>query len=305
MIDFFVVGAPKCATTAVHSYLRRHPEIFMPAQKELHFFGSDLSKLPSQLTEEQHRQLFVDVGDARRVGETCIWALYSRDAARSIHDYNPSARIVIMLRNPVEMLHALHSEYLIWGIEDIAHFAGALEAQDDRRKGKRLPLRGMYPTQLYAYHDIGRFSVQVERYFKVFGRDHVHVVLYEDFKAGPALEYGRLLRFLGVSADLRPDFTVINPNRVLRSCALQRVLVSSALLTRGWPRSLLPVPERHRSRLGQALARWNVRAAPRPLLGSRLRAQLQTEFAADIAALGKLLRRDLTCWLEPRERVVA
>jgi Sulfotransferase domain len=305
MIDFFVVGAPKCATTAVHAYLRGHPEIFMPAQKELHFFGSDLSKLPSQLTEEQHRQLFVDAGDARRVGETCIWALYSREAARSIHDYNPAARIVIMLRNPVEMLHALHAEYLIHGIEDIAHFAGALEAQDDRQKGKRLPLRGMYPTQLYAYHAIGRFSEQVERYLKVFGRDRVHVVLYEDFKADPSLEYGRLLRFLGVSADPRPDFKVINPSRVLRSCALQRVLVSSASLTRGWPRSLLPMPERHRSKLGQTLARWNLRVAPRPLLDSRLRVQLQTEFAADIVALGELLRRDLKCWLEPRERVVA
>ena len=305
MIDFFVVGAPKCATTAVHSYLRGHPEIFMPAQKELHYFGSDLSKLPSQLTEEQHRQLFVDVGDARRVGETCIWALYSREAARSIHDYNPSARIVIMLRNPAEMLHALHSEYLIHGIEDIARFGGALKAQEDRRKGRRLPLRGIYPTELYAYHAIGRFSDQVERYLNVFGRDQVHVVLYEDFKADPSSEYGRLLRFLGVSADPRPDFNVINPSRVLRSCALQRVLVSSAWLTRGWPRRLLPVPERHRSRLAQALARWNLKVAPRQRLDPRLRAQLQTEFAADIVALGKLLRRDLKCWLEPRERVVA
>jgi hypothetical protein len=215
------------------------------------------------------------------------------------------ARIVIMLRNPVEMLHALHSEYLIWGIEDIAHFGGALRAQKDRREGKRLPLHGMYPAQLYAYHDIGRFSVQVERYLEVFGRDRVHVILYEDFKAGPSLEYGRLLRFLGVSEGLLPDFTVINPSRVLRSCALQRVLVSSASLTRGWPRKLLPVPERHRFRLGQALARWNLRVAPRPLLSSRLRAQLQTEFAADIVALGKLLHRDLTHWLEPRERAAA
>jgi hypothetical protein len=305
LIDFFVVGAPKCATTAVHAYLRGHPEIFMPALKELHFFGSDLSKLPSQLTDEQHRQLFVDVGDARRVGETCIWALYSREAARSIHDYNPGARIVIMLRNPAEMLHALHSEYLIHGIEDIADFAGALEAQDDRRKGKRLPLRGMYPTQLYAYHAIGRFSVQVERYLQVFGRDRVHVVLYEDFKADPALEYARILRFLNVSADLLPDFEVINPSRVLRSALLQRVLVSSASFTRGWPRWLLPVAERQRYRLGQALARWNLRVAPRPRLDSRLRAQLQTEFAADNVALGKLLRRDLWCWLEPGERAVA
>jgi hypothetical protein len=84
--DFFLVGAPKCGTTAMHAYLARHPQIFMPKFKEIHYYGSDLSGLATQLTEEMHQSLFADVSGTKRIGETCIWALYSRKAATEIKD---------------------------------------------------------------------------------------------------------------------------------------------------------------------------------------------------------------------------
>jgi hypothetical protein len=117
--DFFLVGAPKSGTTALHVFLGEHPEIFMPDLKELHFYGSDLAGLESQLTPTQHAALFAEIHGRKRVGETCIWALYSNRAAAEIRLAVPDAQIIVMLRNPVDMMHALHSEHGFWGTENI------------------------------------------------------------------------------------------------------------------------------------------------------------------------------------------
>ena len=168
--DFFLVGAPKCGTTAMHAYLRRHPQMFMPAQKELHYYGSDLHGLPTTLRPEQHDALFEGAGEADRVGVTAIWALYSREAAREIKADHPGARIVIMLRDPIEMMYALHSEHLYQAIEDIGSFPMALEAEPGRLSG-RSPLPASYPAALYYYRAIATFSEQVERYLAMFGEE--------------------------------------------------------------------------------------------------------------------------------------
>ena len=128
----------------MHAYLRQHPQIFMPAQKELHYYGSDLHGLPTTLRPEQHDALFEGAGEDDRVGVTAIWALYSREAAREIKADHPGARIVIMLRDPIEMIYALHSEHLYQAIEDIGSFPMALEAEAGRLSG-RSPSR--HPTR--------------------------------------------------------------------------------------------------------------------------------------------------------------
>jgi hypothetical protein len=295
--DFFVVGAPKCATTAMHAYLKEHPSIFMPQQKELHYFGSDLAGLPSTLSQAAHHAMFSGAESAARVGETCIWALYSESAACEILQAHPQAQIVILLRNPVEMLHALHAEYLIHAIEDIAVFSRALDAEPDRKRGKRLPRNGRYPHRIYAYHDIATFSIQVERYLQTFGRARVHVILYDDLKRDTAAVFRRLLAFLGVDASFTPDFQVINPGRFVRSVPLQRLLVASSGFTQGWCRRILPFQRERVMKIAAALEQWNLRTSGRPPMTPALRCRLEADFAAEIKRLGELIDRDLLHWL--------
>ena len=161
--DFFLVGAPKCATTAMHHYLRQHPQLFMPEMKEVHHFGSDLGGLPGALTDEQYGALFAPASPEARVGQTSIWALYSNRAAQEIRAANPAARIVAIIREPIDMMYALHSEYVANGIEDIASFAKALDAEADRSRGKRLPLGGRYPAKIYQLREVVAYSAQLER----------------------------------------------------------------------------------------------------------------------------------------------
>src|SRR5215207_9230182 len=92
--DFFIVGAPKCGTTAMYEYLRQHPSIFMPFHKEPLFFGSDLHHRYGRLTEAEYRALFRAARPDQRVGEASAWYLYSTTSAAEIHAAAEDARII-------------------------------------------------------------------------------------------------------------------------------------------------------------------------------------------------------------------
>src|SRR5215471_2980035 len=97
--DFFIVGAPKCGTTAIFDYLAQHPEVFL-APKELHFFGSDLNYPTRKVNEVEYLKWFESAKEERRVGEASVWYFYSQLAPQEIKQFSPDARIIISLRNP-------------------------------------------------------------------------------------------------------------------------------------------------------------------------------------------------------------
>src|SRR5687767_1010670 len=101
--NFFIVGAPKCGTTSLYEYIRVHPEVFMPDRKEPAFFCSDFYK-PRRMKEEEYLSLFREAGSAKWIGEASTWYLYSDKAREGIKAFCPDARIIIMLRNPVDMM---------------------------------------------------------------------------------------------------------------------------------------------------------------------------------------------------------
>src|SRR5512141_2214266 len=94
--DFFIVGAPKCGTTAMNGYLRQHPQIFMPERKDISYFGSDLKFGRSRITKEEYLSLFRNANGAFRIGESSVWYLYSKTAAEEIKSFAPSASIIVM-----------------------------------------------------------------------------------------------------------------------------------------------------------------------------------------------------------------
>jgi hypothetical protein len=295
--DFLLVGAPKCGTTAMHAYLKWHPEIFMPAAKEIHYYGSDLSGLLTQLSPAEHEALFVGSESAKRVGETCIWALYSRNAAEEIKKDNPNARILIMLRDPVTMVYAQHSELVYQGIEDTVSFRRALAVEQDRKRGRRLPKRTMtVPTPILFYRDVASYAEQVERYLQAFGRNQVHVIVYDDLKRDPQRVYRETLDFLDVAPDFHTDLPVINPNKRIRSMHLRNLLHRPPRLLNRLCRTIIPSADTRKSLLA-SLDRWNVGFRPRPPMDEKLRRRLQEEFAPDVERLGALLGRDLSFWL--------
>ena len=161
--NLFIVGAPKCGTTSLDNYLRQHPDVFMSPKKEPHYFGSDLYAPRFIRDWETYRVLFSGATDEAVVGEASVWYLYSQNAAREIHSVCPNAKIIIMLRNPVDQMHSLHSQRLYSGLETIRDFEDALAAEADRKRGQRIPPHA-HPVEGLFYGDVASYAYQVERY---------------------------------------------------------------------------------------------------------------------------------------------
>lgn len=288
--DFFVVGAPKCGTTALCDYLAAHPQIFMAKRKEMHFFGSDLTVTHARIRDEgEYLRCFAEAGEARRVGEGSVYYLYSQKAAAEIQAFNPRARIIISLRNPVEMLYSLHSQLLYSGNEVIEDFAAALAAEPDRIRGVNVPKCAGIPQVLH-YRRVGSYVDQVRRYFDAFGRDRVRVNIFDDFKRDPGAVYRATLAFLDVDEDFAVDFGVVNPNKKVKN----RWLHEHVYKTR-WARSY-----RVQRLIPEALRRWvrrmNTRYESRQPLDPSVRWALTSYFTPQVEALSALLDRDLTHW---------
>ena len=122
----------------MYDYLRHHPDVFMPYRKEPVYFGSDLAMRPPLLDEAGYLALFEPAGDAKAIGEARSGTSIPRPLPHEIKAMAPDARIIIMLRNPVEQMYSYHSVRLRNATEDL-DFEAALAAEADRREGRRLP----------------------------------------------------------------------------------------------------------------------------------------------------------------------
>jgi hypothetical protein len=288
--NFFIVGAPRCGTTAMYEYLRQHPDVFMPYRKEPVFFGSDLTKRQPPMTKAGYLDLFrPGAGHARR-GEATVWYLYSQTAPAEIREFATDPRIIIMLRNPVDMMYSLHSQLFFSANEDLADFGEAIAAEEDRRNGRRMPPRARRPEGL-QYRACGRYASHVRRYLEAFGPDAVQVIIYDDFSADAAASYRQTLEHLGVDPAFRPDFSVVNRSKAPRSRRLQQLTYAPWFMR---TTARLPKPVNHVIR--RSLKRLNFKEQPRTTLDQQLRARLTVEMAPDVEALGKLLGRDLSGW---------
>jgi hypothetical protein len=294
--DFFIVGAPKCGTTAMAAFLGQHPEIGMCPRKETHLFATDLAEQmkirPDRpMSRERFLAMFADLQDEQIRGEASVWHLYSQAAPLEIKEFESEARIIVMLRNPVEMLPSLHSQFVYVGIEPVEDFAVALSL-DEERERSGAP-QGFPPR---SYRSAVRYAEQIRRYLDVFGRERVHVILYDDFRDDILATYQRVCAFLGVDRGFKPELNVVNPNKRVRSRSL------STLVRRPpeWMRPLLHriTSEDRRRRTRDVLMGWNTRFEQREQLPDALRARLMPEAERQVRELEGLLGVDVRAWLD-------
>jgi len=300
--DFFIVGARRCGTTALKEYLAQHPDIFMPPSNvEPHFFGTDMisSMMPTTyIREEQtYLSLFDEATDEKKVGEKSPGYLLSKRAATEIKAFQPSASIIIMLRNPVDLIYSLHGLRLYSVREGLVALEDALDAEKDRMRGVRLSdgpsvreeWRGIYRESV-------RFAEQVQRFLDAFGWENVHIIIFDDFTSDTADVYRDTLRFLDVDPDFQPEFRKVNTGSYPRSRILHNFLVNPPEVIRSFVKAVVPFPLR--LRLAMSLKHFNTNYGPRPPLTPELKKKLQAEFLPEVERLSELLDRDLTHWCQ-------
>jgi hypothetical protein len=302
--DFFLIGAPRCGTTAMSHYLGHHPNICFSRPKEPHFF-SLLRKRYPELDESYYLSHCFPHYDPDRhqvIGEGSVSYLYDPEAIARILQLNPNARFLVMVRNPVDLVYSYHARLVALLEEDQEDFSRAWRLQASRQRGEHLPKLCRNPL-LLQYAEIGYLGKHLARLFQQVERERCLVLVFDDFAANPLASYLKTLRFLGVAYDGRTEFPRKEGNKYPRFKWLQRWLtrppqqMESFLATLEYQRSRKR-PNRHPlKRLRKFLLKNNLVYRPRPPLPPALKEELLATFRDDIELLSHLLNRDLSCWM--------
>ncbi len=293
--DFFIVGAPKCGTTALDFQLSLHPEIFM-APKEKHYFGGDIVIHLELMREVDYCNLFTPATLKQVCGESSVWYLYSEQAVLKIHRFNPKAKIIIILRNPIEMLPSLHSQFLYDGDELIADFKDALLKDIERiKKGQKWKYRTFEKDRPGFINSVLYYN-QVRRYLRVFGSEQVLIILHSEMKENFENSYRSILEFLQVGTDFIPSKKNLNVSKKIKNTNLHFFSKQPPEKLRTIFRTAVPFKS-IRQRLITFIESLNVSEQPRVEIDTEVKELIISHTKNDILMLSKLINKDLSSWL--------
>lgn len=297
--NFLIVGAAKSGTTSLFQYLRSHPDVFMPELKETSYFAG-FGTQTGVKTQEDYLGLFEPAEAKRAVGEASGAYLYAPGAARAIREFlGPDVRIVIILRNPIDMAYSLWGHMVRDGAESLGFF-DALAAEESRMADPGFHLRAKTWPYNSAYVARARYARQVAAYLRTFPQ--VRVFIFEEFFSDAAKNYAELCRFLGIGTDHHPVFDAFNRSAIVRSARLRRLLEEPS----PWKDAVKAVtPDTPRIKLKAWLNELNYKVQELPSLSPRERERLWRLFAPDVSELEALLGRRLDCWSAQPSRVSA
>jgi hypothetical protein len=302
--DFFIVGHPKCGTTALYQMLRGHPQIFMPDFKEPWFFAEDMrprfqparsGTVPDTL--ERYVSLFEGAASDQRVGEASSSYLRSRHAAERIAQLRPDARMIAILREPASFLRSLHHQLLSDHIETQKDLGDAIAREAARREGRKIPRRSHLP-QMLMYSDHVRYVEQLRRYHSVFPAEQVMVLIYDDFRADNRATLRRVHEFLGVNDEAPIELIDANTsNKRMRSQQLDDLVnvvsVGTGPVARGVKGAVkLLSTSGLRSSAMRVTRSHLVYGKPQPP-DERLMRELRHRYRGEVLALSDYLGRDL------------
>jgi Sulfotransferase family len=293
--DFFIVGHPKCGTSALFRMLAAHPGLHLP-RKEPHYFVPELrSRYSTRFSGgiEEYLSLFEEARPDQLIGEATTTYLWSQTAAARIAEVQPDARIIAILREPASFLRSLHLQFVRSHVETEGDLRRALALEDDRREGRRIPASSTRPKQL-LYSEHVRYTEQLRRYRDLFGPERVLVLIYEDFRADNEATLRQVLRFLDRDETTLPSLEV-NRATAMRSPRLYNLVrtlyLGRAPAPRAVKRSVKAVTSQRLRRSAMRRMRRMQREPPPP--DEQLMRELRTRFLPEVVALSDYLQRDL------------
>jgi Sulfotransferase family len=293
--NFLILGAQKSGTTALYYALSKHPQVFTSAVKEPRYFADEAKALAAAAgpgdgettmtaSLADYEALFAGAGGAVARGEASPAYLYDEGAPAKIAALIPEAKLIAVLRNPVERAYSNFLYLVREGREPLHDFGAALAEEKTRRANGW--------STAWCYKDKGFYGSQLERYLRHFDREQIHCILYEAYDKDPEPEVRDVYRFLGVDEDFSQDLSVrLNVSGLPKSKGLQAVSRRSRRLK--WMIDpLLP------DRLRRGLLDAQNKNLSRPPLPADVRAQLIEEYRPDVERVAELTGLDVSGWLE-------
>ena len=296
----FIIGAPKCGTSALAKYLSEHPNVLFSTPKEPFFWCDDFPRLKHEMSLEtmaDYLSVFQGYDPQLHtvIAEGSTRYLRSSVAIERILSYNPDARFIAMVRNPIELVQAYHMEQRYSLHEDIASFEEAGRAQDERAIGRRIP-RGCREPAFLQYGKVGLLGEQIQYATELIPKDRLRIITLDDFKADTPKVYKETLRFLGLVDDRRQDFPVVNSAHAHRHEWLAKLILTPPKIIERPLRSV----RRHLWEKRYGPVEWikgslNTRK-PRQEISPALRDELKQHFRQDVDKLSNLIGKDLGHW---------
>ncbi len=292
--DFFLLGAPKAGTTALHAALAQHPQLYLSAVKEPKFYlcdggpprrsgqrgpGDAHSAQEWVWRRGEYEALFDVAPPGTLKGESTPFYLYDRLAQRRIHADVPKAKLLVVLRDPIDRAYSNWMHLWSDGLEPIGDFAEAWAAEDERVAAGWAPF--------WHYRRLGLYGEQLRDLIELFGREQVHVLRYRDLVETPDEALNKVSAFLGVEPGhveqpaRENSRAYVSPGR--RTAVLSRVVRAGAAAgayapPQVWRRACEP--------LLRLLQRGGAR---RPVLDQAVRMRLVEAYREDNALLNELV----------------
>jgi Sulfotransferase family len=310
--NFFVVGAPKAGTTSLYYYLGQHPEVYISPIKEPNYFAEEirLANVSAQWQDWAQREhdslqlylrgpmrekrfggivskwpdylkLFENVNGEKAVGEASVCYLWSRTAARNIASTTPNAKIIMVLRNPVDRAFSQYKQAVAAGL--VGHSFREQLRKSFNNKSDQFEL-------LNPFLELGLYYEQVRRYMEQFSTENLRIYLYEEYKQAPTCTITDIFRFLKVDPHFSPDVSEKHlqtslPRFTWGSFMLKKYGVWSRLKNT-IPQEFLPV-----------VKKWGFEHRQREVDPAD-RVQLSNYYRENVVRLSALIKRDLNAWLE-------
>ena len=301
---FFVIGAPKAGTTALHAALAGHPQLYLSPVKEPKYFLCDDRPPPNQggpgdahsalewvWDRRQYEALFAAAPSGALRGESTPLYLADPAAHQRIHSAVPDARLIVVLRDPVDRAYSNWAHLWADGLETIDDFVEACAEEPARRDAGWAPF--------WRYLETGLYGRQLLHLFTLFPRDQVHIIRYMELVDSPSATLDGVCRFLGVEEGVVTEVPARNVGGYVPPTAYARVLRatfrSGASLGRHFPPQVW--------RKASLPLQWLIQRTPqhRPELPAGDRARLVSHFAEDIDIVEEVTGWDLQAWRTYRE----
>ena len=287
-VDFFIVGAPKAGTTSLYHYLNEHPQIEMSSQKEPDYF-SDAAIQKQGIyygknridTEEKYNTLFNTQKKDVIFGEGSVSYLFYPTVAQDIKAYNPIAKIIIMLRNPINRAFSHYlMDYRLGLVSD--------SFEDIINKKSKHKNAHLFYQQ---YMKVGEYATQLKRYFDVFDKENILLIDYEDFKSDVAGTVNSVYSFLNVSTEFSADVNKKHNTFTMPKNKLIRFVYSFVVI-----RNILSfIFPKNMVKAGRLIL---FRKNKKPKLLEETRNQLKHYFSNDVRLLESLIGKDYSKWIK-------
>ncbi len=285
-VEFFVVGAPKCGTTTLCRYLEDHPEVCFSSPKEVNYFSSDDLKRqylyyaePVVENLEDYHAVFQGGGSNCIYGEGSVSYLYYPAVASKIYKYNPSAKIIAMVRNPVDRAfsHYLMDKRLGYVEKTFEHIFNN---------------PGDNVNHFQQYFSLGLYAEQLQRYVDVFGVERVKVYSDQELRHHSNDVLGNVCEFLGIKQDISmPTGRAHNEYKAPNNWLVARLYKMYSM--RALMRQLLP------RKIQSVLKDVLFSKSGKPQLEPAFRRELQEFYRSDVERLSLLLGKDYPLeWLK-------